>query len=79
MKRGLRIVATVLLVALAAALAAGILTVYGRGGRMEVTLMVFGDPVWLKVRMGSPRFLLLLLIPGVFLGAAYSLRAWRSG
>ncbi len=44
---------------------------------MEALLMVFGDRVWVTLDMGRPRVLFLLLIPGVFLGAALSLHAGR--
>jgi hypothetical protein len=74
----LRIVATGLLLSLAAALVFGIVSFHDWGGRMEATLLVFGDQVWVTIDAGRPRIWLLLLVPGVFLAAALSLRAWRS-
>ena len=52
---------------------------YGWGGRIEALLLVFGDRVWVTLNAGRPRVLFLLLIPGVFLGAALSLYARRPG
>jgi hypothetical protein len=77
MKRRSRVVAAGLLVSLAAALVLGIVLLHGWGGRIETLLLVFGDRVWVTLDAGRPRILFLLLIPGVFLGAALSLRAWR--
>ena len=79
MKRLLRIVAGVLLVSLALALVWGIFSLWGWGGRIETILIVFGDLVWVSLDGGRPRILLLLLVPGVFLGAALSLLARRRG
>ncbi len=79
MKRRSRLVATGLLVSLAAALVLGVVLLYSWGGRMEVLLLVFGDRVWVTLDMGRPRVLFLMVIPGVFLGAALSLHARRSG
>jgi hypothetical protein len=78
MKRRFRAVAIGLLVALAAALVVGIFLLHGWGGRMEVLLLVFGDRVWVTLDAGRARILVLLLIPGVFLGAALALYARRS-
>ena len=75
----LRIVAMGLLVSLAIALVLVIVWMNRVGGGMEAMLMVFGDPVWVTLDSGHPRVWLLLLIPGVFLGAAFSLRPRRSG
>ena len=77
MKRGIRVVATGLLVSLAIGLVLGIVQLHDWGGRIEAILMVFGDRVWVSVDTASPRVLFLLLIPGVLLGAAFSLHAWR--
>ena len=79
MKRRFRVVAIGLLVSLAAALVLGIVLLYGWGGRIEALLLVFGDRVWVTLDAGRPRVLFLLLIPGVFLGAALSLYARRPG
>ena len=79
MKRRSRIVVTGLLVSLAVALGLGIVLLHDWGGRIEAMLLVFGDHVWVTVDTGRPRVLLLLLAPGVFLAAALSLQAWRSG
>jgi hypothetical protein len=68
-----------LLVSLAAALVLGIILLHGWGGRIEAILMIFGDRVWATLDAGRPRVLLLLLIPGVFLGAALSLYTRRPG
>lgn len=78
MKRVLRVVASVLLVSLAVALGLGIVSMYDWGGRIETILLVFGDPVWVTIDVARPRFLVLLLIPGIFAGAALSLHAWRA-
>ena len=75
----LRIVAMGLLVFLAIALALGIVWLNRVGGGMEAIVMVFGDPLWVTLDWGHPRVWLLLLIPSVFLGAAFSLRPRRSG
>ena len=77
MKRRFRVVAIGLLVSLAAALVLGIVLLYGWGGHIEALLLVFGDRVWVTLDAGRPRVLFLLLIPGVFLGAALSLYAQR--
>ena len=79
MKRRSRIAATGLLVSLAVALVLGIVLLHGSGWRMEAILLLFGDRVWVTFHGGRPRILLLLVIPGVFLGAALSLQAWRRG
>ena len=79
MKRRFRVVAASLLVCLAAALVVGIVRAHGWGGSMEVTLMVFGDRVWVTLDAGRPRVWFLLLIPGVFLAGALSLYARRPG
>jgi len=77
MMRGIRIVATLLCLSLAGALILAIVQAHGWGGRMEVMLLVYGDPVWLTLDTGRPRFLTLLFIPAIFLASAYALRAWR--
>jgi hypothetical protein len=77
MKPRSRIVATGLLVSLAAVLVLGVILLHGWGGRMEALLLVFGDRMWVTLDAGRPRFLLLLVIPGVCLGAALSLYARR--
>lgn len=79
MKRSFRVVAASLLVCLAAALVLGIVRAHGWGGSMEVMLMVFGDRVWVTIDSGKPRLWLLLVIPGVFLAAAFSLWVRRPG
>jgi hypothetical protein len=79
MMRGFRLVAAGLLACMAVALVVGILQAHGWGGNMEVKLLVFGDPVWVTVDMGSPRLWFLLVIPGVLLAGACSLYARRSG
>ena len=40
-------------------------------------MMIFGDRVFVTLNVGRPRFLSLLLTPGLFVAAALSLRAWR--
>ena len=75
--RRFRVVATGLLLSIAAALVVGIVSLHDWGGRMEVLLLVFGDRVWVTLDAGHPRVWLLLLIPGIFLGAALSLYARR--
>ena len=75
----LRIIAMGLLVFVAMALALGIVWLNRTGGGVEAMVMVFGDPVWVTLDSGHPRVWLLLLIPGVFLGAAFALRPRRSG
>ena len=77
MKRRSRVVATSLLVSLAVALVVGIVSLHGWGGRIETVMMVFGDRLYVTLDVGRPRFLSLLLTPGLFLSAALSLRAWR--
>ena len=77
MMRAIRIAATILFLTLAGALILGIFHAHGWGGRMEVLLSVFGKPVWVALDTGRPRFLILLLVPGIFLASAYALRAWR--
>jgi hypothetical protein len=79
MKRAFRIVATGLLVTLAAALIVGIVLLQDWGGRIETTLMVYGDQVWVTLDAGRPRILLLLLVPGVLVGAVISLYVRRPG
>jgi hypothetical protein len=79
MKRAFRIVATGLLISLATALVVGIVLLHDWGGRIETMLMVFGDRVWVTLDAGRPRILLLLVVPGVLLGAAISLYVRRSG
>ena len=74
-----RFVAISLLVFLAAALVVGIIMLQNWGGRIETMLVVYGDRVWLTLDVGRPRFLLLLLIPAVLLGAAASLHVRRRG
>jgi hypothetical protein len=78
-KRRYRVVATGLLVSLAAALVLGIVSLHDWGGRIEMKLLVFGDFVWVTVDSGNPRVWLLLLIPGVLLAGALSLYARRPG
>ncbi|MBW2290057.1 MAG: hypothetical protein JRG80_05355 [Deltaproteobacteria bacterium] len=79
MKRRPRLVATGLLVFLAAALLLGIVLLHDWGGRIEAMLLVFGDRVWVTLDSGRPRLWFLLLIPGVFLAAAFSLYRRRPG
>jgi H+/Cl- antiporter ClcA len=79
MKRRPRLVATGLLVFLAAALILGIVLLHDWGGRIEAMLLVFGDRVWVTLDSGRPRLWFLLLIPGVFLAAAFSLYRRRPG
>ncbi len=79
MRRGWRTVAAGVLVALAAALVTGIVMLQGWGGRVEVALMVFGDPVWVTIDAGRSRILFLLLLPAALLGAALSLWVRRPG
>lgn len=79
MMRLLRIISSGLLICLALALFWGIFSLWSWGGRIETALMVFGDPLWVSLDGGRPRILLLLLVPGVFLGAALSLLARRRG
>jgi len=78
-KRRYRVVATGLLLSLAAALVLGIVSLHGWGGRIETKLLVFGDFVWVTVDSGNPRVWLLLLIPGVLLASALSLSRRRPG
>jgi len=77
MKRLFSVVATILLVSLAVWLAHGIVSLYDWGGRIEAIMMIFGDRVFVTLNVGRPRFLSLLLTPGLFVAAALSLRAWR--
>jgi len=73
MKRIARIVATVSLISLAAALVFGIVWLYGWGGRVETLLLVFGDRMWVTFDAGRPRLFLLMLVPALLLWSAYSL------
>ena len=73
MQRPLRTVTAGVLVALAAALVYGIVLLKSWGGRVEMALLVFGDPVWLTLDAGRPRVGFLFLVPTVLLGAALSL------
>ncbi len=79
MKRRSRVVATGLLISVAAALVLGIVLLHGWGGHVEAMLLVFGDRVWVTLDSGRPRVWLLLLIPSVLLAAALSLYARRPG
>jgi len=75
--KALRLVAAIALALLTVALIVGVLKLHAGGGRMEVAMRVFGDPVWLTVDAGRPRFLLLLLVPGACLAAATALLSRR--
>jgi len=45
--KALRLVAAIALALLTVALIVGVLKLHAGGGRMEVAMRVFGDPVWL--------------------------------
>ena len=45
------------------------------GGRIEVTFLVFGDPVFVAIDAGRPRILLLFAPPIVLIGGAFYVRA----
>jgi hypothetical protein len=63
-----------LLIALAAVSAGLIAALIGWGGRIEVSLLVFGEPVQLKIDAAQPRIWLLPVVPVLLLGAALVLR-----
>jgi hypothetical protein len=44
------------------------------GGRIEATLLVFGDPVFLVVDGGGPRTVLLPALPLLLAGTAFYVR-----
>jgi hypothetical protein len=79
MKRRPRVVVSISVVCLAAALVVGVVALHDWGGGMEAKLLFFGDRVWVTLDARSPRVWFLLLIPGVLLAAAVSLYARRPG
>ena len=68
-----------LLVLLALALVAGIVSLHDWGGQIEAQLMVFGDRLWVTFDAGLPRVFLLMTLPGVLLAIAVSLFRRRPG
>jgi hypothetical protein len=68
-----------LLVLLAIALVAGIVSLHDWGGRIEAQLMVFGDRLWVTFDAGLPRVFLLMTIPAILLAVAVSLFRRRPG
>jgi len=68
-----------LLVLLAIALVAGIVSLHDWGGRIEAQLMVFGDLVWVTFDAGLPRVFFLMTLPGTLLAIAVSLFRGRPG
>ncbi len=69
-----RLVASWFLLALAAVCAGLIAALIGWGGRIEMSLLVFGDPVQVVIDGGSPRVLLLPALPLLLVAAALYLR-----
>jgi uncharacterized membrane protein YfcA len=65
------------LLALAAVCAGLTASLIGWGGRIEVSLLVFGDPVQVVIDAGSPRVLLLPALPVLLVAAALYLRRLR--
>ena len=47
------------------------------GGRIEATMMVSGDPIFILVDAGRPRIMFLLTLPIAFLLAALATRKQR--
>jgi hypothetical protein len=68
-----------LLVLLAIALVAGIVSLHDWGGRIEAQLMVFGDRLWVTFDAGLSRVYFLMTIPGILLAIAVSLFRRRPG
>jgi hypothetical protein len=67
-----------LLLALAALCAAPIAALTAWGGRIESTLLVFGDLVYVEIDASRPRIALLLGLPLALAGAAFAARRPRA-
>ncbi len=66
------------LLVLAAALSAPIGALIHWGGRIESTLLIFGDPVFVVVDAGQPRIWLLLSLPALLVAGAIVARRART-
>ena len=69
-----QLIASWSLLAVAAVSAGLIAALIGWGGRIELSLLVFGDPVFVMVDAGRPRVFLLAVLPVLLVGAALNLR-----
>lgn len=67
-----------LLLALAAACAAPIAALIAWGGRIESTLLLFGDLVFVEIDASRPRIALLLGLPLALVSAALAARSRRT-
>jgi uncharacterized membrane protein YfcA len=73
-----RLTLTSWLLLILAAVFSGLISLFiGWGGRIESTLLVFGDPVYLAMDARQPRILLLLSLPIALIGGAFYARATR--
>ena len=66
-----------LLLLLALVCAGLVATLFAWGGRIEATLIVFGDPVFVTVDASSPRVLFMLGLPILLAVVALRIRAHR--
>ena len=48
------------------------------GGRVEATLLMFGEPLFVSVDAGHPRILFLLVLPIALIGGALYVRVGRA-
>ena len=48
------------------------------GGRVEATLLMFGEPLFVSVDAGHPRILFLLVLPIALIGGALYVRVGRT-
>ncbi len=77
MKDWRRTLASTLLLGTAAVFLGLVALLLGCGGRIEATVLVFGDPVFLALDAGHPRILLLFALPIGLIGGAFYVRAGR--
>ena len=75
MKDWRRTLVSALLLGTAAVCVGLVALLLGWGGRIEATILVFGDPVFLALDAGHPRILLLFALPIVLIGGAIYVRA----
>jgi len=74
-----RLAASWLLLALAAVCAGLVAALIGWGGRIEVSLLVFGEPVQLAIDAGLPRVWLLTAVPLLLAAAGLQLHRAARG